>query len=167
MTCNEANGCLLDDLAGRLDDGRRKARDEHVAACPACREAATTQADVARVLASRPPNEVRPYFAERLARQLAEQSGWFGVADWRWLSLRLAPIAALLLVFAGVTIERHAAEGPASTVSLSAVVETWASGESADAPVTSVLWQPQTSDDTALLTVLAAPSDATIVRTDR
>lgn len=163
MTCDEANGLLLDDLAGRLDDSRHNQLHEHLAACGACRETATTQASVSRVLASRPQAPVRPYFATRLGQRLAEQSGWFGLADWRWLSLRLAPVAALLLLFAGVVIEREAGESSRG-VSLSAVVETWASGENENPPVTSVLWQPESSEDEALLAVLAAPSDATIVR---
>lgn len=162
MTCEEANRLLLDDLAGRLDDSQRTDLHEHVAACAPCRETAAAQAEVSRVLASRPESAVRPDFAARFSRQIGREAGWFGLADWRWLSMRLAPVAALLLVAAGVLIESQQASSPPA--SLSAVVETWASGGSDATPVTSVLWQQQASEDAALLTVLAAPSDATIVR---
>jgi len=162
MTCEEANALLLDELAGRVDDGRREDLHEHLAGCAACRETAAAQSDVSRVLASRPETEVRADFAARLARELAQESGWFGLADWRWLSMRLAPVAALLLLAAGLVIGRQ--QSPASPqASLSTVVETWASGGTGGAPVTSVLWQEETSEDAALLTVLAAPSDSTIV----
>lgn len=163
MTCEEANAVLMDDVAGRADEARRQDLREHLAVCAACRETAAAQADVSRVLASRPETSVRPDFAARLAREIARQPGWLGLADWRWLSMRLAPVAALLLVAAGVVIERQAYQSSAPA-SLSTVVDIWASGASDAPPVTSVLWQRDTSEDAALLTVLAAPSDATIVR---
>jgi predicted anti-sigma-YlaC factor YlaD len=162
MTCEDAKRLLLDELAGRLDAGRRQQLHEHLAACTTCREMSDAQAEVSHVLASRPEAAVRADFAARLAGEIARQSGWFGLADWLWLSVRLAPIAALLLLAAGLVVERQAAQA-SDPASLSEVVETWATGDSGATPVTSVLWQPEASDDAALLTLLAAPSDATIV----
>src|SRR5512133_2226886 len=127
------------------------------------RDAPTEQAQVSRVLAARPPAAVRPEFAARVAARVARESGWFGLADWRWLSLRLAPVAALLLLAAGIVIERQT-EQSMTPGSLSTVVQTWAAGGSESTPVTSVLWQQQSSDDEALLMLLAAPPDGTIVR---
>ncbi len=162
MTCDEAELLLQDDLGGRLDAGRRQQLDEHLASCSACRETAVAQTDVSRVLASRPDAPVRADFAARLAGEIDRQSGWLGLADWHWLSVRLAPLAALLLLAAGIVVEREATR-TSSRASLSTVVETWASDDSGATPVTAVLWQPQANEDTAVLTVLAAPSDATIV----
>jgi anti-sigma factor (TIGR02949 family) len=163
MTCEDASEVLIEYLDGRLDDRQRRDLDEHLTACAACREAAAVQAEVSSALASRPEAQVPASFAARVTDRLALEAGWFGLADWRWLSVRLAPVAVLLLIAAGVVIERQSAR-PSQTVSLASVVETWATGESDRVPVTSVLWQQQTSEDAALLTLLAAPSDATIVR---
>ncbi len=162
MNCDVATRLLLDRLAGRLDDRSRAVLDEHLEQCADCREAAAAQTEVSTVLAARPDADVSPSFAARFAGRLQEESGWFGLADWRWLSVRLAPVAAILLLAAGLVIERQKTEPPPQP-SLSALVDTWASGsETSDVPVTSVLWQPQTNEDAAVLTVLAAPADATI-----
>jgi predicted anti-sigma-YlaC factor YlaD len=165
MTCEEATKLLLERLAGRFDERTCTVLDEHLRECAGCRETSVVQGEVSSLLASRPEANVPPAFAARVAERLAEESGWFGLADWRWLSVRFAPVAALLVLVAGIVIERQAAES-SSTVSLSAVVETWATGESDSdsVPVTSVLWQQNASDDSALMTVLTAPADARIVR---
>ncbi len=162
MTCEEANRLLLDDLAGRLDDRGRTDLQKHLDECTACRETAAVQVEVAQALASRPETEARPEFAARLRQRIDRESGWLGIADWRWLSVRLAPVAGVLLLTAGVVIGQQASK--AAVPSLSTVVETWASGGDDEVPVTSVLWQEQASEDAAVLTVLAAPSDATIAR---
>jgi anti-sigma factor RsiW len=162
MTCEELDELLIEYLDNRLDDRRRDAANRHLATCAACRDTAAAQTAVSNALASRPEGPVRPSFAARVSQRIARDAGWFGVADWRWLSLRLAPVAAALLVAAGIVIERQAQ--PPEDVSSSSVVETLAGGESDSLPVTSVLWQQDTTDDAVLLTVLAAPANAVIVR---
>ena len=162
MTCDDAKQVLMDELAGRLDAARGQQLHEHLAACSTCREMAGAQADVSRILASRPETPVRADFAARLAGEIARRSGWLGLADWRWLSVRLAPIAALLLLAAGLFVERQSAEWT-SLASSSTIAEYGTEGTGEGTPVTSVLWAPQSSEDAALLTLLAAPSDATIV----
>ncbi len=162
MTCEEAERILMDELSGRADPAASDELRQHVSTCRACREAASAQSQVSRILASRPETPVRRDFAARVAGEIARQSGWFGLADWRWLSVRLAPVAALLLLLAGLVVERQATQ-TATPASLSGVVRTWAAGGSEGTPVTAVLWQPQPNEDAAVLTLLAAPSDATIV----
>lgn len=167
MSCDDALPLMIADLEGRLDESQRALLRQHLAGCEACRAAADGQADVAAVLASRPDEDVAPSFASDVAARLAEESGWFGLADWRRLALRLAPVAALLLV-AGFVVERATTTtvSEPATHTLSSMVETLAVGESDRVPVTSVLWQANASDDTVLLAVLAAPSDATMGRTN-
>jgi predicted anti-sigma-YlaC factor YlaD len=167
MTCDDALPLMAAEFDGRLDEAQTGALGEHLAGCEACRAAASAQADVAAVLASRPEERVAPSFAAQLAERLDRESGWFGLADWRVLTLRLAPIAALLLLAAGVVVERTGTTSSPTveaTGSLSAVVETMAGVENDRQPVTSVLWQASASDDAVLLAVLAAPSDATMRR---
>lgn len=163
MNCEEATRLVVDDLGGRLDDRGRAILNDHLITCAACRDLAAAQREVSSVLAARPAADVPPSFAPRVVARLRQESGWFGVADWRWLSVRLAPVAALLLLGAGLVIERQSVQTSAPA-SLSAVFDTWTSGGSESVPVTAVLWRPDAGEDAALLTVLTAPSDATIVR---
>src|SRR5512142_2659192 len=142
MTCEQITTLLARRAAGRLAPTDAAAIDEHLAGCASCRDAATAQGEVASVLASREDAPVDPAFASRVTARLTEEAGWLGLADWRSVSMRLAPVAALLLIIAAVVIGRQ--PSTAQNVSLSGVVETWATstGESDRVPVTSVLWQP-------------------------
>ncbi len=164
MHCDDFIPLLVRRIDGALSETDRAALERHLAACAGCRDAAAAQDQVAAALASRPDAEPRPAFAQRVSLRIAEESGWFGVADWRWLSVRLAPVAALLLILAGVFVERQSQ--PAQRASLSGVVQTWAntSADREGVPVTAVLWEPAANEDSALLTVLTAPPDATIAR---
>jgi anti-sigma factor RsiW len=157
---------LLRRLDGRLDEGEQGLLDDHLAACPGCREAAAAQKQVADALASRPEAAVGPGFAERLSQRLTQQSAWFALADWKWLSVRLAPITALLLLAAGVVVERESSQA-AQSVSLSSAMETVATGAGDRVPVTSIVWQPDVNTESLVVTVLAAPADATIGETGR
>ncbi len=161
MNCDRAAQLMIDRLAGRLDERAGADLDEHLRGCVECRRAADAQAEVANVLAGRVDAGVSPSFAARLAGRLEEESGWFGLADWRWLSVRLAPIAAILLIVAGLVIERQSAQSSPAP-SLSALVDTGGADASGEVPVSAVLWQQQANEDAVVLTVLTAPPDATI-----
>lgn len=163
MKCSDCSSLLLRRLDGRLDEPERNALDDHLAECAGCREAAAAQKEVASALASRPEAAVGPAFGERVSQRLARESGWFGLADWKWLSVRLAPITALLLVAAGVAVEREWSQA-APSASLSSAVETVATGAGDRVPVTSIIWQPDVETESLVVTVLAAPADATIGR---
>src|SRR5438105_15703377 len=58
------------------------------------------QAQVARLLASMPPQEVPADFVARVNARIDETAGWFGLADFRVWTLRLAPLAAGLALIA-------------------------------------------------------------------
>ncbi len=167
MNCDDAIARVLRDVDGHLDEGEKRDLDAHLAACDRCREAAVAQRDVAMALASRPEDAVSSSFAARVAERIARGEGpdWLRLADWRWLSIRLAPAAAALLIVGAAFLERE--RQSSQPPPLSAVVETWANTTAADrdqVPVTSVLWQSDVNDDAALLTVLTAPPDATVAR---
>ncbi len=163
MNCDESIRLLVRRLEGRASEDDDAGLDEHLASCASCREAAGVQADVARALASRPDAPVAPAFAERVSGRLDERPGWLAMADWRWLSVRLAPITALLLIAAGVVVEHERAQA-AQSVSLSSAIETAATGSGDRVPVSSIVWQPDVNDDSLMLTVLTAAPDATIGR---
>lgn len=55
---------------------------------------------VASVLASMPPPEVSADFVARVNARIDQATGWFGLADFRLWTLRLAPAAAALALIA-------------------------------------------------------------------
>jgi anti-sigma factor RsiW len=162
MTCQDVSTDLLAFAEGRLQSPRLAQVEAHLAGCAECREAVEAQRDVARVLASRVETPAPASFAARVAAEVDQASGWYGVVDWRWLAVRVAPVAGALLIAGVVAVERDTTTAQATQVSLSQVVESWAGGEGESASATSVLWQTDVSDDSMLLTVLASPADATI-----
>lgn len=164
MTCHDVSFVMLAFVEGRLDEPQRVEVQRHLAECDACRMAAADQSDVARVLASRSETPVPAWFAARVAARLEDEGGWFGVVDWRWLSVRVAPVAAALLLAAAVVVERGTSQATvqANAVSWSQAMESWAGGDTGRTPATAVLWKQDVSDESMLLTVLAAPADATI-----
>lgn len=171
MTCADVASLLVRFIDGRLDEGDRIEVEHHLASCANCREAADEQRQVAAVLASREDAPVPAWFASRVAKAIDEQSGWFGMADWHWLGVRVAPAAAALFIAAAAlvssspstTTQKPDAGGTVSadTQSLPTLLERWAGGEAEGVPVTSVLWSEDVSDR-ELMTVLTAPPDATI-----
>ena len=107
LSCDEAATYIvrLSDEDETLDASARALLDGHLAICADCRSALETQREVAGWLRSRPVDRVPDDFAARLSRRLDEEARadqmmpWLGIADWRVWTLRLAPLAALLLLF--------------------------------------------------------------------
>ncbi len=58
------------------------------------------QIQVATLLASLPPPDVTADFVSRVNARIDETAGWFGLADFRLWTLRLAPAAAALALIA-------------------------------------------------------------------
>jgi hypothetical protein len=149
FSCDEAERCMVRAADGgdELDEPRRAALAAHLDGCASCRAAFETQRAVAAWLRLRPADRVSPDFAARLAARLDDASGWFGIADWRAWTLRLAPVAAVLaaaiLFGAGTSFER------------SVTIDEWAlsAGDAANADA-SALWQSDVSADSALESLL-------------
>jgi hypothetical protein len=98
MQCHELTATLArlaDDEQSLAADVRAQIR-QHLDTCGACREALEAQRGVAAWLRTRPADVPSPQFAARLSTRLDQVSGWFGIADWRAWTLRLAPVAAAL-----------------------------------------------------------------------
>jgi anti-sigma factor RsiW len=108
LSCDEAATYIvrLADGDESLDTPARARLEAHLEACDQCRASLDTQRSVAAWLRSRPVDRVPADFAARLATRLDEEiradrstpSTWLGLADWRVWTLRLAPIAALLML---------------------------------------------------------------------
>ncbi len=147
MTCHECTGWIarFADAAETLDAVTRAAIESHLEACATCRAALETQRTVAAVLRTRPSDAVSPAFARRLAARLDAVSGWFGIADWRAWTLRLAPLAAVLALALFLGSE----SGTQTTVTL----EEWTVGGN-DASSVSLLWRSDLNSEALMETML-------------
>jgi hypothetical protein len=149
MKCADAVTCIarFADAADSLDKTTRADLRAHLEQCASCRSALETQRLVAAWLRMRPVDHISPDFAARLAARLDDVSGWFGIADWRVWTLRLAPLAAALALAIvlsetssspSVTLEEWAVGDASSTASLvyqghltsESLIETMLTGES-------------------------------------
>ena len=158
MTCPDADaliGRFADDPAA-LAPAERQQLELHLASCLSCRLALDDQRHVARVLHARPPVEVPPAFAARLAARLdAEPQGLLALANWRVWTVTLTPLAAALVLVAwlgGDTAQRDASVASDS-------FRTWTETTVSD-DQSAVFLQPTNGDVLleAVLTGAAAPA---------
>jgi hypothetical protein len=151
MNCADAVTCIarLADAADSLDETTRAGITAHLEHCASCRRALETQRVVAAWLRTRPVDHVSPEFAARLATRLDEVSGWFGIADWRVWTLRLAPLAAVLAL-AIVLSETSSAT--------SVTLEEWAVGDTSS--TASLVYEGRVTSESLIETMLIGESPA-------
>lgn len=134
----------------------RLALDAHLATCEPCRASLSRQREARAILMARPIMPVRDLSAAIRAQLEAEQS-WIDRLNinWRMWSLRVAPIAAALMVIAVMTVRS------VDTATTTAATETVATTAAADTstPVVSALWSDGVSDDALLTLFLRAKPD--------
>ena len=105
--------------------------------------------EVAALLRSMQPPEVRGDFVARVNARIDATAGWLGLADFRVWTIRLAPALAALLL---VAVFWQAPASSASTASTSTDAAAQFS------PASSTDWQQDVSGD-ALLDAALAPED--------
>ena len=140
-----------DSLAPEL----RRDLDAHLAGCDACRGLFDAQRDARALLMARPIVPVRDLSAA-IRRTLEAERPWIDRLNinWRMWSLRVAPVAAALVVVAVLAV--RTAESGASATDTAVVTSSDAS-----ASVASALWTGDISEDTLLTLFLRAnPEDA-------
>jgi hypothetical protein len=148
ISCDDAQALMRQALGD--DDGRTApALDAHVAGCAACAEAWEAQRAVHVLLASLEPEALSPGFAARLGAAIDDLEPWWARFDWRWWTIRAAPVAAaLLLLVAGAT--------------------TWTTSDpsSGASSVSTALWDDSStvSSDALLLAVLSGSPDEPVSR---
>lgn len=141
---------------GSLESGDVSALDvaAHVASCDDCRAQVDAQVAARRALLARPIAPVRDLSAAIRAKLDAEQP-WIERLNWRRLSLRVAPIAAVLTLLALVIVQ---AADPAAARTADT---TTANTSTTDHTVASALWSGEVDDDQLLTLFLSAhPDDA-------
>jgi hypothetical protein len=103
------------------------------------------QSKVAALLASGPPPAGPSTFVARVTARIDETEGWFGVADFRAWTLRLAPLAAGLALIA--MLWPDAAASSTSTTSTATPAADFSPASPAD-------WQQDVSADALLAAAL-------------
>ena len=157
MRCDDVERAVIARAAGRLDPAGAERLEAHLDGCAACREAAGGQDDVAAVLSARPDAAPPLGFATRVMAHLDGPPTWLDVIDWRRWTVRLAPVAAALLVAAAVGLRPAEAVEP---IEFSDLVTDWVGvDDAAESPALSLLWQDDVSDDALLEAVLTAGPD--------
>jgi anti-sigma factor RsiW len=147
LSCDDATRLIARRADGDvLDVSAAAALDSHLAGCSSCRDAVPAQRAVAELLRARPAERVSPRFHARLAKRLDDDGGWFGMADWRAWTIRLAPAAVALALAAFLTSGQMAA----SPISL----EEWTVGSTDSSSPASVLWDSDLSSDSVLESML-------------
>lgn len=151
MLCNDVAPFIVrradesESASAMLDAETRAQVDAHLTGCASCRAALESQRAVSAWLRTRPVDRLSPHFASRLAARLDEASGWFGIADWRRWTLRLAPVAAALVLATYL--------GLGATASTPPTVEEWTLGPS-ESSAESLLWDSDVSAESVMETML-------------
>jgi hypothetical protein len=151
ISCDEAQALMGQALGDGHGGAAPPPLAAHVAGCPACAEAWQVQRSVHALLASREPDPLPAGFSARLDAAIDELQPWWAQLDWRWWTLRLAPVTAVLLLLAGSA----------------AVLETASSSSGeASSTVSTALWDETStvSNDSLLLAVLSGSPDDTVSR---
>jgi anti-sigma factor RsiW len=147
MLCNDVASFIARraDEHASLDTAIRARVDAHLESCASCRAALDTQRAVSARLRMRPADRLSPHFASRLAARLDDASGWFGIADWRRWTLRLAPVAAALALATYL--------GLGASTQTPTTIEEWTLGTT-DSSTESVLWDSGASAESVMETML-------------
>ena len=113
------------------------------------------QEAVAAILASRAQPDVPADFVSRVNARIDATAGWFGLADFRLWTLRLAPAAALALI---------AVLWPASSTSTAAPTAVVSETPASFSPASASDWQQDVSGDALLAAALRPASGGVRVR---
>jgi anti-sigma factor RsiW len=153
ISCDEARAQMMRTLGDGDGEAAPPALEEHLAACAACAEAWQAQRSVHALLACREPEPMPAGFAARLDAAIDDARPWWAQFDWRWWTLRVAPLsAALLLLVVGAAVRGTLVSSSSTTV--------------APSTVSTALWDDAStvSSDSLLLAVLSGSPDDTVTR---
>lgn len=170
MSCNEWRSALLraaDNEPAAFDAAQGARLAEHLQRCASCREELAGQQAVRAALAARADAPLPAGFAARVLAGARIGPRWMDVLPWRIWTYRLAPVAAALLVAAGLAAFRAA--GPPATGNVSELADVWTYGaaESDELPAYALLGQDGVSGDRLLDAILSAAPDETLVPGDQ
>ena len=170
MSCKEWMPALLRAVEDRLDDADEAARfAAHLRDCADCRQALAEQTAARRVLTARVAAPVPPGFGARVLAAVQEAPRWMDLLSWRTWTYRLAPVAASLLLLAGLAARSATVQAPPAAGDVEQVVEVWTYGmaEGSELPAYALLGQDGVSGDRLLDAILSAAPDETLAPGDQ
>ena len=170
MSCKEWMPALLRAAEDRLDDAGEAARlAAHLRGCAECRQALADQKTARRLLAVRVDASVPAGFAARVLSAVQEAPRWMDLLGWRTWTYRLAPVAASLLLLAGLAARSATVQAPPAAGDVEQVVEVWTYGmaEGSELPAYALLGQDGVSGDRLLDAILSAAPDETLAPGDQ
>ena len=166
MNCDTLLPLVLEAAENRehqLSAADRERLSTHLAECSHCRQTVDEQRDVRNVLTARVDAEPSRDFAARVSAEVTATVSWTELLRWRTWTLRLAPVAAALVVLALTAGGSTESSEPARLADLT---ESWAfTGLEVDTrPAFTLLGQDDVSGGELLDAVLSAePDDVPIV----
>jgi anti-sigma factor RsiW len=105
MNCKTAEKWILKSLDGRLDERSRGLLEEHLRACPFCRQAEAEYRSVLALLRPEKKEAPLPRFWERLEPRLKEEQKVVPLVLWERWALHVLPVfVALVALAAGLFI---------------------------------------------------------------
>ena len=162
MSCKQWTPALLRAADDRQDDSLEAERlAAHLHTCTECRQALAEQQAARRLLAARVDAPVPAGFAARVLSRIQETPRWMDLLSWRTWTYRLAPVAAALLLMAGLVVRSAAIQAPPAAGGVEAVVDVWTYGvdEDGELPAYALLGQDGVSADRLLDAILSAAPD--------
>lgn len=125
--CEDMVALVLGAAEGTLGAADRDRLAAHLQQCEACRAALENQRVVRTTLSQVGFPAVSPGFAARVRDRVAPRPTWVELTNWRAWSLRLAPIAALLILLASWSTRADAPQ------QFSSQLQSWAAGSESTA----------------------------------
>ncbi|MCY4600094.1 MAG: hypothetical protein OXF27_09260 [Acidobacteria bacterium] len=167
MSCKEWLPALLqaaDDDWTASDPAERGRLAEHLDRCAACRRALAEQRVVRQALAARTDAMVPAGFAARVLADVRVVPHWMELLHWRTWTYRLAPVAAALLLMAGLAVRSAADPTPADAGNVAGLVDAWTFGASENGalPAYALLGEDDVNGDLLLETILSTAPDETL-----
>ena len=165
MSCKEWTPALLRAADDRLDDADEAARlAAHLQGCAACRQALAEQKAARLALAGRADAAAPPGLAARVLSAVQEGPRWMELLRWRTWTYRLAPVAAGLLLLAGLAVRSAANQPAAGEGNVAELVDVWTYGaaEGGELPAYALLGQDGVSGERLLDAILSAAPDETL-----
>lgn len=170
MSCEEWLPALLRAADDRQDDSDAAARlAAHLRGCDACRLVLAEQRDTRRLLAARARATTPPGFAARVLSAVHGAPHWTDLLSWRTWTYRLAPVAAALLLMAGLLASSTGSQAPPAAGGVEEVVDVWTYGavEGGALPAYALLGQDGVSGDRLLDAILSAAPDEALAPGDQ
>ena len=170
MSCMEWLPALLRAADDRMDDPNEAERlAAHLRNCAGCRQALAEQTTARRVLTARVAAPVPPGFGARVLAAVHADPRWMDLLSWRTWTYRLAPVAAALLLMAGLVVRSAAVQPPPAAGGVEAVADVWTYGaeDGSELPAYALLGQDGVSGDRLLDAILSAAPDETLAPGDQ